>query len=245
MFLNKDDAVVSRDVARGAYEPFETALFEALVAPGSVCVDVGANIGYYTLLMAQRAGAQGRVYAFEPVPSIYMLLEKNIRANGYGNVRAFPTALSSGEGSVDLYLNSYNGGDNRMYPSEGMQRIQVQTQALDALMEEKVDVVKMDVQGAELQVLKGMRRVLSESHPVIVLEYSPMSIARMGEDPRELLQILAEEGYVFADVDEAEHKLVSATASQLSERYPADEERFTNILCMPKGYALPPALVLY
>ena len=104
----RDQVVAQGLLVRGAWEPFETELFEQALAPGMVVFCLGAHIGYYALLAARRVGPRGRVYAFEPSPENFRLLVKNVEANGYRNVIPVPKAVSNVTGRATLYLNASN-----------------------------------------------------------------------------------------------------------------------------------------
>src|SRR5262249_42101912 len=104
------------------YEPFETELVQSLVHENDTVVDVGANIGYYTLIFARLVGPRGRVFAFEPDPGNFALLKKNVEANRYKNVVLVNAALSDEPATLKLYLSEENRGDHRIYPSDDQRR---------------------------------------------------------------------------------------------------------------------------
>jgi len=113
MFLDPTDSIVSPTLLRdGYFEPYETTLIESEIRPGDVVLDIGANIGYYTLIFARLVGERGRVYAFEPDPTNFRLLKKNVRANGYQNVIFVKKAVADSSGSMPLYLCPDNKGDH-------------------------------------------------------------------------------------------------------------------------------------
>ena len=101
-----------------SYEPFETSLLTAEVRPGMTIVDIGANIGYYTLLFSKLTGESGCVYAFEPEPKNFALLQQNLSRNNRTNVVAFNLAASDLTGESFLYLSSENHGDHQAYSSD-------------------------------------------------------------------------------------------------------------------------------
>lgn len=99
------------------YEPLETQWMFDHVGPNDVVVDVGANIGYYTLLLAKQVGHAGRVFAFEPDPVNFDLLQRNVERNGYRNIVLERLAVSDVTGSVTLFTNEENRGDHRIHPT--------------------------------------------------------------------------------------------------------------------------------
>jgi FkbM family methyltransferase len=239
MYLNKHDAVVSRDIADGSYEPAETAVMRRLIAPGMSVLDIGANIGYYTLLFANLVGPEGKVHAFEPAPKALRLLRKNINANTLTNVIVHACAAGADITEERLYLNDYNAGDNRIYKSDGMESVAITVRTIDSLVPEnqRVDFIKMDVQGYEWHVIRGAKRIIEGDRPSIVLEFSPRGIARCGGSAKDLLRYLEHRGYSFEEILENEdsYTLVPRTPNDLLSLYSENEERFTNILCIPSS----------
>jgi len=232
-YVDPDDAVVSAGLRKGIYEPVETAVMKRLVTEGMSVLDIGANIGYYSVLFSKWVGPKGTVHAFEPSPRTYELLRRNVHANASDNVTVHPAALSDTHGEVALYLNDYNGGDNRMYESSGLPSVIVPTRRLDDLLSPgtRVDFIKMDIQGAEYLALQGMQRVLAENKPLMVIEFSPLSIQRTSGSGSELLLMLSGLGYRFAEIHESDKSVQDISVDELLAAYPVTDERFTNILC--------------
>jgi FkbM family methyltransferase len=152
----------------GTYERQQTALFEAHVRPGMTVLDVGAHVGYYTLLAATLAGSAGRVVAFEPNPANARFLRRHATINGLCNVEVVEAGVADGEGTARFDLGS-GSGTGRL--SQGGE-IEVRTVGLDQFCAERglePAVVKIDVEGGELDVLRGATRLLTESRPVVFL----------------------------------------------------------------------------
>jgi FkbM family methyltransferase len=162
-------------------------------------VDVGAHVGYYTVLASRLVGPGGVVLAFEPSLRNHELLLANTWRNGLSNVICYPWAVGDVDGFQDLYLDERNTGDNRLYPSdEERPRTRVRTVALDSLgtLRPPIDVVKIDVQGTEDAVIRGMRRLLSMSpRAFITLEYWPFGLRTRDVDEREVLAYYRSLGY--------------------------------------------------
>lgn len=177
----------------GYYEPDVTDLFKAYIKPGQTVFDIGANIGYYTLLAAKWVGPSGRVVAFEPEPSNFEILRKNVQLNGYSHVTLVPHAVSKAAGKIRLYLNEQNRGDHRIYDSgETRTSIEIETVSLDGYCAEhpgRVDFIKMDIQGAEGGALDGMKNVLQQNPSVVaVSEFWPEGLRRFGTLPESYLE---------------------------------------------------------
>lgn len=175
--LRFDAGPGTRDFASGAYErPVQDAL-ASLVRRGVVCYDVGANLGFYSVLLGRLCGPTGSVYAFEPVPGNAAMIERNARLNRMANINVLRVALSRADGRGELLLARHNGGAvlrGAGVPPDLAGHVAVETRALDTLVDareiEPPDVVKIDVEGAEMDVLQGMQKVLRSRAPAIVLE---------------------------------------------------------------------------
>lgn len=165
------------------WEAAETSLFLRLVQPGDRVVDVGAHVGYFTILFSRLCGENGFVHAFEPEPANHRLLRANLLVNDCRNVEALQFALSDGAGSAQLYLSADNSGDHRLQFSEGRSSLGVSTVELDTVIGEgRVDIIKMDAQGAEPRILAGMQKLVARerAHLCVLMEFSPGLIARDG-----------------------------------------------------------------
>lgn len=192
---------VMRDHVRnsGTWEPaVGRVLLEAMSGrPGAVFVDVGANVGYFSLLIT-KAFPQASVYAFEPHPLTFQILRMNTWHLG-DRICAWPVALADSMGTVALNTSPHNLGDTKgvsprhlMHASTIAPSIQLD----DLLCEQKVDLVKIDVQGTELAVLAGMRGVIARSPGVhIVMEFAPGLLRESGVDPMVALSTLRAGGF--------------------------------------------------
>ncbi|MDQ3242738.1 MAG: FkbM family methyltransferase [Gemmatimonadota bacterium] len=130
MYLDPVDSLLLS--MRGIYEPAETALVQQLVGPGSTVLDIGANIGYYTLQFAELVGASGRVIAFEPDPANFELLARNTQLNGYLNVTLVQRAASNTAGILNLHRSITNWGDSRIFDShDGRSTVEIASLRLD------------------------------------------------------------------------------------------------------------------
>ena len=198
LFLAPRGGYPSPDMVGDRYERCTANLFKELLRPGMVVVDVGAHVGFFTLLAARSVGLQGKVYSFEPESQNYALLLKNVVLNGYSSVVAKQKAVSNKPGITDLYLSSLDTGSHSIYPqaARGVTGAQkVDTTTLDAFLEgvgwPKVDLIKIDVEGAEIAVLEGMSRFLESQHTIkLILEYCPSLLKLAGSDPLDLLDRL-------------------------------------------------------
>lgn len=155
-------------VLGGSYEAAETAVFSRLVGPGDVVFDLGAHIGYYTLLASSLVGAGGRVFAFEPHPVNAWYLRHHARMNGCANVEVLETAVYDRSGDVRFEAGTGTGTGHVAPDGE----LRVRSVRLDDFVAERgvsPAAVKIDVEGAECAVLEGARQVLRSSRPMLFL----------------------------------------------------------------------------
>jgi len=186
MYLDVNDKGMSRDLAiRGVREPIHTKIIKRELEEGMVVVDIGANIGYYVLVEALAVGHKGRVYAIEPSPRSFALLKRNIEVNGFSDVvQAYNMAISDRSGKARLYLSERWNLQSMLHPEEFLSAyhevdryVEVVTTTLDGFLGDKkpVDLMRMDVEGYEIEVFDGMvdtlrsgnspREILFETHP--------------------------------------------------------------------------------
>jgi FkbM family methyltransferase len=194
-----DRAVGARLRRRGIWSAAETDLCKREIREGMRAVDVGANIGYFTLLFARLVGPTGHVYAFEPEPRNFELLQRNVARNRYTTVTAVPRAVSRASGSQQLFKSPDNLGDHRLaHGPTGREWVEVSVVALDEFFaaDARVDFIKLDIQGAECGALHGARALLKRSHPVcLITEFWPAGIRAFGDDPEQYLQELSALGF--------------------------------------------------
>ena len=232
------DRYVSVPLARhGVIEPFETELVINEVRPGDTVIDLGAHIGYYTLLLARLVGPSGRVIAFEPDPANFELLQRNVEGNGYRNVTLCPLAVSDRCGRAQLYRSADNAGDHRLHASpEARASVLVETVSLDHFFRDyagRVDLVKMDVQGSEGAALEGMRGLLSRLPRLKLLtEFWPAGLARAGWSAARYLGQLQGHGFRLYALHEERPGLWRVSADQLLRDFPPDQECFANLYCV-------------
>ena len=194
MILTNEGSYPPIAMAIDQYEEGTTRLFQSLVKPGMVVIDVGAHVGYYSLLAAKHVGPTGKVYAFEPEPRNHKLLLSNIERNGYTNIVPINKGVSNRVGSTTLFLTALDNGRHSAYRHRSPERGSVSVEAttiddfLDAQGWPKVDLVKVDVEGAEMDVLQGMDRLFHESPDLkLIVEYNPTYLQDASADPLEFL----------------------------------------------------------
>jgi FkbM family methyltransferase len=208
MYVDTTDLLIAPWLLiHGEWEPEETEVFKKLLKPGDVFVDVGANIGYYTLL-AVRCGAS-RVYSFEPQENTYELLGKNVIINWMTSVVTFERlAVFSHTTNLDFFARNAYPGNSSIGVSSAEQlqkwfdtadRVRVPAVSLDDYFSDKpgqIDLLKVDVEGAEAAVFEGARRILSSNPDIRILcEWSPDQMATAKQNSERLVQLWAELGF--------------------------------------------------
>jgi FkbM family methyltransferase len=214
---------------QGKREAYMTHLFKAMLQPGMVVCDIGSYIGYYALLAAQRVGNSGRVFAFEPDPHNFAYLSRNIRANGLdGIIVAVQKAVSDQSGCRPFYIHEGDRSRSSLFWREGnVREMTVECVRLDEFIDEffgdetrGVDLVKMDIEGGELQALKGMERTLASSPSMVMfVECNPKVLRAAGGDARQLVEILENYGFVVQVIDEQDMRLKTVTSEIETAKY--------------------------
>jgi FkbM family methyltransferase len=205
LFIDLSDHVIGLNILRGRYEQDEIRFVRRMLKPGDSAIDVGGHIGFFTMQMATAVGPEGRVYAFEPLDANADLLERSIAENGFGDRVRFQRAAvgaATGTATLTFPVETLNSGGAYLLrtgsaPLAGNQRKDVPLVALDSLeLRRPVRFIKMDVEGAEPQVLRGAARLLKEDQPVMLSELHPTQLERAsGITADEFLAQIAALGY--------------------------------------------------
>ncbi len=210
----------------GRFEFGTEDFFVSILKEGMNVVDVGANLGIYTL---HALAAKCFVYSYEPTPRIFKILEDNIGINGFepeGRATVYNLAVSDVEGEMKLAVYDNINGHNTFFPDNaGDQTIEVKTVSLDNHLShlDHIDVVKIDVEGAEQWVLKGMKRIISNNPEImIIMEFAPVHIKRSGSDPSDFVQDIRNMGLEIHLIDEESGKIRDISDEELCGVYSAN-----------------------
>lgn len=231
MILDLRDAG-DMSIFKGQYEQFTTKIIENLLKSNDVVIDIGAFVGYFTLLMAKLV-KNGMVYSFEPTPETYKKLEKNIKINKFKNILLFNKAVFDKLGTATLNFMKDNNSGNTLFSSkESMSEIVVETFNLDSLNLENVNFIKIDAEGAEFKILKGATRLIENSLNLkMIIEFFPLTLKRAGENPINLLNFIKEKGFIIKNINEETRELEDVkNFNDFLARFPADKNVYTNIL---------------
>jgi FkbM family methyltransferase len=207
------------------YEPATTRFLERTLRPGMTVVDVGAHVGFFTLLAARLVGSHGRVYAFEPDPSNYAMLEKNIALNSYGHVVTVQKAVASDSGEATLLLDPRGNDRNVLIDkseglSAGRHGVEIETIGLDAFLEkaqlERVHLLKMDVEGAEYAAIQGMSRSLQAGKvEAMIFEFTPAACEPSGVSPEKFIRQIVNFGFSLYQL-QPEGEIVPVAAPEMN-----------------------------
>ncbi|MGB2775672.1 MAG: FkbM family methyltransferase [Candidatus Acidiferrum sp.] len=196
--------VIGYSIAADGYYDLPTVrVIQELLKPGMTFVDVGAHVGQYSLLGSGLVGTEGSVHSFEPEPEVFELLRHNVLINGLHNVHPIPCALAESIRDVELYVaRPDNIGQTSLRQPNNFSGVQVKVhcRTLDDYAEEhgvdRINLIKIDVEGAELDVLLGARRVLSRNpKPHMILEFWEEFLQAYGSSCAQLAEFLRQSGY--------------------------------------------------
>jgi FkbM family methyltransferase len=192
-----DRAVAAWLLNAGLMGREERRFFENTVTAGQTVVDVGANQGIFTLLFSRLVGREGRVVALEPEPGLFAALDGNCRRNGADHVTRLQMAAGEKRAQGVLHCSRFNRGDNRLSDSLAGPSVSVNIAALDDLLPtETVNLIKIDVQGYELQVVKGMQQMLDRVRDIkVFFEYWPAGLGYAGTAAGELPDFFLSRGF--------------------------------------------------
>jgi len=226
MIVNpKDRGIAPSLLIYGVMEKAETKLFKAQVNEGMIVIDVGANIGYYSLMASSLVGNDGAVYAFEPEEVTHRVLCDNIKLNACNNIFPVEKALSNAPGKIQLWVDHAGNAISSFaktnvqafsaFPISNMaeepQPLTVEKTTLDSFFSKssyKVDFIKIDTQGAEGLVLAGAKNILKRNKSIkIMMEFWPEGLKKLGTDPLQLLKQLEGYGFTIKLIDGARQSL--------------------------------------
>ena len=235
MFLDSTDSL--RLFARGINEPLTTELIKKEIKKGYVVLDIGAHVGYYTLIFSKLVGEEGKVYAFEPHPGNFILLKKNVEMNGYRNITLVEKAVSNRNGKNKLYISENSTGIHRIYDTrDGRKFIEIESIRLDDYFKSyngRIDWIKIDIEGAEWAAIQGMPLLLEKNKNLkIVTEFSPIFLKEYGIQPEEYLKLLQKYGFRIYNLNEDKNKIEAYDVAELLKIYTPEKRNLTNLLCL-------------
>lgn len=185
------------------YERETTILFNKIIKPGMVIIDIGAHIGYYTTLFAKLVGADGQVFAFEADLDNFRFLEKNTK--NYKNINLHNIAIADKNSLIDFYKVNKSTGCHSIIKTNNAVKTSVQATTLDNFLAEKninrVDLIKIDIEGAEPLAFKGMEKLFNKNQNLsIIMEFSPNSFKSSPQDPANFLKNIKQYGFSVYEI---------------------------------------------
>lgn len=234
ILLDPKNGSVDKEIyLHGVYEPEILRLLRAYVAEDSVCLDVGSNIGQHALFMAHLA-KEGKVYAFEPIKSLFEQINKSKERNNFENLMVENIGLSDKNEVVTIHINNLNFGMSTIIPRKDFNASEtIRTRIFSDFWNDRlrIDVVKIDVEGYEYQVLRGMEKELRKYSPVILFEFSPIFYKKINIKNEAILEFLFDIGYELFDVEKGNQEITKGAI----EPFLLSTPHQTNILCLPKN----------
>jgi FkbM family methyltransferase len=228
ILCDEDDiSTIAGLIDTGDIELGTRRIIEKIIGPGKVFVDVGANIGVHTLAAARRMQGNGKIYAFEPFPRTKALLEKSIWLNGFSEiVEVHQKAITNQEKNLKLYLGKTSGHHSLYHEASdslsSQKYINVESTRLDKaiLTEKQIDLIKIDVEGAELQVLESSKEfILTNPHIAIIAEFSIHHLKKSGITTGDWLQHFFDLGFLYRAINSLDGSLENWTVDQLNNCY--------------------------
>lgn len=233
MYITPVDSALSRELLiYGIYEKGEVRVFHQLIKKGMTVLDLGANIGYFTLIAAKLVGPEGKVFAFEPDPKNFSLLQRNVELNGYDNITLVQKAVADKSGTAEFYLGSDSWEHSLSSVNRKAGVIPVSVTSLDEFLPQDiaVDFIKMDIEGAEEKALRGMERILSKGTvKAIPTEFHFDELESQGSSFREIWDELSSLSFEFYEMrDDGISRVDFKKAFDLADKQIGG----CNLLCM-------------
>jgi len=214
LFVSKKDCGMGMYLrTKGEFESVQTRLFIDSLRKEATVFDVGANVGYYTLLASKIVGSKGKVYAFEPDPNNLKLLHKNVYINNCKNVTVIPFATSDKNGQSVFSLNLANPGESRLSQGDKKDAILVKTITIDSYVKSEnithVDIIKMDIEGAEIKSLLGGKKFFKNVKNIkLFVECNPEALNYFSGTVDDLIEILGKLGFSLDYIVNEKNKML-------------------------------------
>ncbi|MBS1519462.1 MAG: FkbM family methyltransferase [Bacteroidetes bacterium] len=230
IYTSADNYIEWTILSTGTYEDETNKLIKISLNPGGVAMDVGGNIGLQSIRMSKSVGEQGKVFVFEPLIHLQEKLSRNIQLNKADNVKLFPYALSNHESEADFHISKGNWNQGTFNISNNQSGTEVQhviIKVADELPEIKalnrLDLVKIDVEGFEYQVLLGLKQTIGKYKPRIIFEYDKNYWEANAQNFNECFDFLSSLGYTLYQITPVGCELVKHASAAVAG----------NLFCIP------------
>ena len=221
-FIDSDDKVAVETYLTTDYEPGTTDFLKRILKKGMNVINVGANIGYFTLLAAREVGPEGKVFAFEPFPKTVEILEKNILTNGLKNIEVELKAVSNKTDFATLLTGGsslHNFISKKKFPQ--LTENKVPTITVDEFLKNKditIDFIQIDAEGQEPLIFEGMKKTLENKNLEIIFEYNPFTLEFSDTTPDDLLDPIEKMGFLLYLINENTGSVNLITKSELVKK---------------------------
>jgi len=238
MFLHPNDGL--RLSIRGVYDERDAMIVKNNIKKDEIVIDLGAHIGYYSLMMAKLVGRDGKVFAFEPELRNLELLRKNIEINSYSNITIVPKAVSDVDGECSLFIGQESFGANKIFKpkktdTQKFEESKTKTVRLDDYFKElgflkKISFIKMDIEGSEICALQGMKNILESNQNLkIFTEINKNALEDNNSDFREMLDLLENYNFEFYISDDNEGNMKKVKNNEFEKLL--EDNLVLNVLC--------------
>ncbi len=208
-WFNTSDREMGVRMALNAFEPESVALLKKFLKKGMKCIDAGANTGFYSCIMASIVGEHGKVYAFEPMPSNFQMLQRNVSENRFDSiVDCHNIACSDIQGTIEgtMVSNMYVVGD-----IDGGEKVKIATERVDDIVNEKIDFIKIDIEGHEPSAIRGMAQIIAKYRPIILSEINEYWLRKCSSSSgKDYLMQLISLGYRVCSVNQPDKQIMPA-----------------------------------
>lgn len=235
LYVNLSDHIGNQIFWFGHYSADVLSLTDRLLRPSDVVLDVGANLGEFSVFAAKRV-PDGVLHAFEPAQKLFSLARRNVDVNGFSNAHVHAVGLSDHPGRFPIYKTAARGADrsinnglNSLFKGDGLDVSEViEVVRLDDWCDKnlvsRLDLIKMDVEGAELSALQGGEKTLRRLKPKMIIEINDTTCARAGYTTRNLVDYIVGLGYAISNIDQQGQTYVASDLNAVSR----------NVLCTPR-----------
>lgn len=226
LIVNPNYHFLTRDVMRqGTWERFMTSLFLNELRNAKTVLDIGANFGHYTMLAANYLTTERTVFAFEPDPETFGILKENLKLSPESHIMLSDIALGDANEERDFFVDRHNFGGHSLAENNvraTKSSFKVKMMKLDDFLVQKnarpkIDLIKIDVQGAEAAVLKGAMETIRRDKPTIFCEFWPQGIINLGMSPEEFLSFFFENGYSISVLHRERQKLLPCVGTDYTK----------------------------
>ncbi|MGK7876192.1 MAG: FkbM family methyltransferase [Xenococcaceae cyanobacterium] len=220
LYYPQQSCFILSDIAAGVFEQETNKILSSLLKPGMSFVDVGAHIGYFTLIAANSLSSSGRVFSFEPDPSNFELLQKNVEVNDYADyIETIPLAVSNICGKLELFSGNLDLSQSSLFKNSctSQNHVSVEATTLDIFFENhgfpSIDVIKMDIEGGEVFALEGMVEICKRNQNLkLIIEFLPGALQVAGVEPERYFRCIQNLG--FSKISIIENSLKPIVISQ-------------------------------